>query len=136
MCRDVFATDRGDLNSRGSYNDKLIEYVKHVQLGLATLGPTPLIYPALGVDLWKYRNFGERYYVEGPVGIPPERITAWGGAFRVDGEALCFPRSVLPSDFRYRCRAGVPYWDVHGRAERQALSVLGRFVPYHLRFAA
>ena len=113
MWRDVFATDPRDLNSRGAYGDKIVEYVKHVQRGLATLGSTPLIDPALGVGLWKYRNFEERYYVDALVGIAPERITGWRGAFRVDGEALCFPRSVLPSDFRYRCRAGVLYWDVH-----------------------
>ena len=106
MWWDVFATDPGALNSGGGYSDKLIEYVKHVQRGLATLGPTPLIYPALAVDLWTYRNFGEIYYVEALVGIAPERLMAWHGAFRVDGEALCFPRSVLHSDFPYRCRAG------------------------------
>ena len=41
--RGVFATDPGDLNARGSHGDKLVEFVKHVQRGLAALAPTSLI---------------------------------------------------------------------------------------------
>ena len=54
----------------------LVEFVKHMQRDTATFGWTPLINPTLGMDLWKYRNFGERYYVDALVGIPQDRVTA------------------------------------------------------------
>ena len=69
MWRDVIGTDPSDLNAHGSHVDKLVEFVKQVQRGLQTVAPTPLIDPALGVDLSKYQNFGERYYVDEPVDL-------------------------------------------------------------------
>ena len=73
-------------------------------------------------------------YVEALCGLPAATIEGWRGAYRVDAAAECWARAVLPADFRYQRRA-CDYWDVEVRLERRAQSVLGRFVPYHLRCA-
>ena len=59
---------------------------------------TSLIDPVVGVDLWKYRNFGERYYVDALVERLHERLTAWPGSFRVDGdEPVSYTHLTLPT---------------------------------------
>jgi len=131
--RELFATDDGDLNTRGSHAAKRAEHVKHIRQGLASLRHTPLIEDGRDVDLWRYRTYGEIPYVENLCGISQGRLAAWRNRFVVDEHALCWHRSILPSDFRYRRRADTDYWDTQIRLERRALSVMGRFVPYHLR---
>jgi len=131
--RDVFATDDGDLNTRGSHAAKRAEHVRHVRQGLASLQHTPLIEDRYDVDLWRYRTYGEIPYVANLCAISQDRLAAWRNRFVVDERALCWHRSILLSDFRYRRRAETEYWDTQIRLERRALSVMGRFVPYHLR---
>ena len=131
--RDLFATDDGDLNTRGSHAAKRVEHVRHIRKGLDSLRHTPLIDAGLDVDLWRYRTYGEIPYVANLCGIGPTRLAGWRNRFMVDERALCWHRSILPSDFRYRRRADMEYWDTQIRLERRAMSVMGRFVPYHLR---
>ena len=105
-----------------------------IKNGLETLSPNaPLVDPELGVDIWQYRNFGERAYVANLCAIDDALVAGWRGHYGVDARALCWARYVLPSDFRYQRRAGMDYWDSQIREERKAMSVLGRFMPYHMR---
>ena len=50
----------------------------------------------------------------------------------VHEDAVLWERAILPTRFRYFDRRDDPFWDKQAKWERRTLSVMGRFVPYHL----
>lgn len=50
----------------------------------------------------------------------------------MDTDAVCWVRAIIEAEFRCTNIADSTYLNSHIRWERRTLSVLGRFIPYHL----
>ena len=131
--RDVIAVDDADLSYFGSSTSKMSRHVAEVMKGMVALPSGPLVEEAdVDVDIWRYRYYGERSYVRNLCGIPDETLAAWRGRYMVHEDAVLWERAILPTRFRYFDRRDDPFWDKQAKWERRTLSVMGRFVPYHL----
>lgn len=130
--RDVIAVDAIDLSWRGSAPNKLTRHVRDVRKGLMSMAYAPCVREDMDVDLWRYRTFRERSYVEGLCALTAEQLDDWRGRYCVHADAICWDRPFLKSHFRYEDRSSSTYWTTQLAWERRTLSALGRFVPYHL----
>lgn len=83
-------------------------------------------------DLWRYQTYGERTYVANLCALPAERLNAWRGRFLVHADTICWQRAIRVSHSRYEDRFSSSYWNNLVKWERQTLSALRLFLPYHL----
>lgn len=131
--RDAIAFDQADLASSRDPGDKARRHVRDAYRGIMSMPNAPVIDDGQDVDLWRYRTFRERHYVAGLCSLTPEMLEHWRGRYDVDPEAICWDRPFVKVDFRYVDRSATVYWATQLPWERRALSVLGRFVPFHLQ---
>lgn len=88
---------------------KMVEFVSEVRRGLALLRTTPLIEGRDGVNMWRYRTHGDRFYVETLCDLSNEHLGAWRSSYDIDVDDLCWHRSMPPSEFRYMSRCDSLY---------------------------
>lgn len=91
-----------------------------------------VIEEGLNVKFWRYQAFEERLCVSNICALSVAQLQARVWRFVVHLHAIFWKKATSVSQFRYKDRSLAVYCNTHVRAERRAMSLLGRFVSYHL----
>lgn len=127
--------DEVDLRYRGSFAAKRARHVSDAFRKLNSVPYEPIIRDGLDVDYCRYRTFEELPYVSNLCALLAAQLETWDRRFIVHLYAICCKKTISVSYFRYEGRSFSIFWNMHVRAERRAMSALGRFVQYHLMCA-
>lgn len=87
----AIAFDAVDLLKVGRGN-RQYRQVKDVQKGLASFPNAPDVDDEHDVDLWRYRTYRERYYVEGLCALTTEQLQGLAGRYDVHAYAVYWDR--------------------------------------------
>lgn len=125
--------DDVDLENLGTIDVKRTRHVAAVAKGLQKVLGGSLIDDDVYVDMWCCRVYSERPYVAYLCSFTDDDLPALRRRYMVHADALCWNHTILAAHFRYTSRAESTYWQSKIRWERRKLSVLVRFVPYHVQ---
>lgn len=100
-------------------------------MGLTSLPSAFVMNESIDADLWRYRTYGERAYVDILCALLSKKLSRWEGRYVLHEDAIVCDRAILRAHFHYENRHSSNYWNIQPNWERRRLLALRMFMPYH-----